>query len=57
MAQRASGQQSGASKAPWLDRAVDIFKRQPGPPPKPATPRVNLNLRLGNSIDQTLLNL
>jgi hypothetical protein len=57
MTQHASRQQSGASKASWLDRAVDIFKRQPDPPPKPATPRVNLNLRLGNSIDQTLLNL
>ena len=25
----------------WLDRAVDIFKRQPGVPPNPATPPVN----------------
>jgi len=41
MAQHASGQQSGASKASWLDRAVDIFRRQTGPPPKPATPHVN----------------
>ena len=41
MAQHASGQQSGASKASWLERAVDTFKRQPGPPPKPATPPVN----------------
>lgn len=41
MAQHASGQQRGASKAYWLDHAVDIFKRQPGPPPKPSPPPVN----------------
>ncbi len=41
MTQHASARQSGASRASWLDRAVDIFKRQPGPPPKPATPAVN----------------
>jgi hypothetical protein len=28
-----------AHHASWLDRAVDILKRQPGPPPKPATRR------------------
>ena len=41
MTQHASARQSGASRASWLDRAVDIFKRQPGPPPKPAIPAVN----------------
>jgi hypothetical protein len=41
MAQHASGQQRAANKASWLDRAVDIFKRQPGPPPKPSPPPVN----------------
>ncbi len=35
MAQQVSGQQTGANKASWLDRAVDILKPQPGPPPKP----------------------
>ncbi len=25
----------------WLERAVDILKRQPGPPPKPAAPQVH----------------
>jgi hypothetical protein len=41
MAQHAAGQQSGSSKGSWLDRAVDTFKRQPGPPPKPAAPPVH----------------
>jgi hypothetical protein len=41
VAQHASGQRSGPSKASWLDRAVDTFKQQPGPPPKPATPPVH----------------
>jgi hypothetical protein len=37
----ASGQQRGASKESWLDRAIDIFKPQPAPPPKPSAPPVN----------------
>lgn len=41
MAHHAAGQQSGSSKGSWLDRAVDTFKRQPGPPPKPAAPQVH----------------
>ncbi len=41
MAQHASGTQGGASKPSWLDRAVDILKPQPGPPPKPSTPPVD----------------
>lgn|SRR2546425_144389 len=41
MAQHASGPQGGASKPSWLDRAVDILKPQPGPPPKPPAPRVD----------------
>jgi len=38
MAQHAPGTQDGASKPSWLDRAADILKPQPGPPPRPATP-------------------
>ena len=41
MAQHPSGPQGGASKPSWLDRAVDILKPQPGPPPKPPAPRVD----------------
>jgi hypothetical protein len=41
MAQHASGQQSGSSKASWLDRAIDIVKPQPGAPPRPAAPSVH----------------
>ncbi len=41
MAQHASGPQGGASKPSWLDRAVDILKPQPGPPPKPPAPPVD----------------
>lgn len=37
----ASGQQRGATKESWLDRTIDVFKPQPGPPPKPPAPRVN----------------
>ncbi len=37
----ASGQQRETSKESLLDRAIDIFKPQPGPPPKPPTPPVN----------------
>jgi hypothetical protein len=36
----ASWQQRGASKESWLDRAIDVFKPQPGPPPKPTAPPV-----------------
>src|SRR5260370_30716382 len=36
-----STQQSGASKESWFDRAIDVFKPQPGPPPKPSAPPVN----------------
>jgi len=36
----ASGEQKGASKESWLDRAIDVFKPQPGPPPKPPAPPV-----------------
>jgi hypothetical protein len=41
MAQHASAQPSAARKASWLDRAVDIFKRQPGSPPKPKAPALD----------------
>ncbi len=37
----ASGQQRGASKESWLDRAIDVFKPQPAPPPKPSAPPVH----------------
>jgi hypothetical protein len=37
----AARQQSGASKGSWLDRAIDIFKPQPEPPPKLPTPPVD----------------
>src|SRR5712664_3059903 len=36
-----SRQQSGASKESWFDRAIDVFKPQPAPPPKPSAPPVN----------------
>ncbi len=52
MAQHASGQPSGSSKESWLDRAVDIVKRQPGPPPKAAAPRVNQGA-WDQSVEQT----
>ncbi len=45
MAQHASGPQGGASKPSWLDRAVDILKPQPGPPPKPPAPPVDQGAR------------
>src|SRR6266851_1985462 len=41
MPDHASSRQSGAHKASWLDRAVDILKPQPGPPPKPHAPPVH----------------
>jgi hypothetical protein len=41
VAQHASGQRSGPSKASWLDRAIDTVKPQPGPPRKPAAPPVH----------------
>ena len=41
MPQRASGQESGASKGPWIDRAIDILKPQPGAPRRPVTPPVH----------------
>jgi hypothetical protein len=41
MTQHASGQQGGASKGSWLDRAIDIVKPQPGAPPRPAAPPVH----------------
>src|SRR5216684_2372517 len=41
MPDHASSRQSGAHKASWLDRAVDILKPQPGPPPKPPAPPVH----------------
>jgi len=37
----ASWQKKGGGKESLLDRAIDVFKPQPGPPPKPAAPRVN----------------
>jgi|SRR5882724_11289678 len=36
-----SRQQSGASKESRLDRAIDVFKPQPAPPPKPPAPTVD----------------
>ena len=41
MADHTSSRQSGAHKASWLDRAADILKPQPGPPPKPHAPPVH----------------
>ena len=41
MTQHASGQQGGASKGSWLDRAIDIVRPQPGAPPRPAAPPVH----------------
>src|SRR5712692_945459 len=52
MADHASWRQSGASKEPWLDRAVDILKPQPGAPPKPAAPPVDQTAWRG-SVEQT----
>ncbi len=52
MADHASWQQSGANKEPWLDRAVDILKPQPGAPPKPAAPPVDQSVWRG-SVEQT----
>jgi len=52
MPDHASWGQSGASKEPWSERAVDIFKRQPGPPPKPAAPPVDQSARR-QSVEQT----
>jgi hypothetical protein len=40
MPDNASGPQRGAKKESWLDRAIDVFKPQPGPPPKPPAPPV-----------------
>src|SRR5216683_8311800 len=52
MAQQVSGQQTGANKASWLDRAVDILKPQPGAPPKPAAPPVDQSA-WQQSVEQT----
>ena len=52
MAQHASGQQGGASKASWLDRLVDIFKRQPVSPPKPKAPALDQSA-WEKSVEQT----
>ena len=41
MTQHASGQQGGASKGSWLDRAIDIVRPQPVAPPRPAAPPVH----------------
>jgi hypothetical protein len=41
MPDNASAQQRGATKESRLDRAIDIFKPQPGPPPKPSAPPVD----------------
>jgi len=41
MPDNASAQQWGASKESRLERVIDIFKPQPGPPPKPPAPPVN----------------
>jgi hypothetical protein len=43
MPDNASAQQRGATRESRLDRAIDIFKPQPGPPPKPSAPPVNQN--------------
>lgn len=48
----ASGQRRGASKESRLDRAIDIFKPQPGPPPKPPAPRVDQSA-WRESVEQT----
>ena len=37
--------------ASWLDRAIDVFKPQPGSPPKPRAPRVDQNA-WNQSVDQ-----
>jgi len=52
MADHASWRQSGASKESWLDRAVDILKPQPGPPPKPHAPPVDQSA-WQQSVEQT----
>jgi hypothetical protein len=52
MAQHASAQPSAARKASWLDRAVDIFKRQPGSPPKPKAPALDQSA-WEKSVEQT----
>jgi hypothetical protein len=51
MADHAS-HQGGASKESLLDRAIDKFKPQPAPPPKPATPRVDQSA-WQQSVEQT----
>ena len=52
MPDHASSRQSGAHKASWLDRAVDILKPQPGAPPKPAAPPVDQSA-WQQSVEQT----
>src|SRR5215472_11306197 len=44
--------QSGASKESLLDRAIDKFKPQPAPPPKPHAPAVDKSA-WEQSVDQT----
>ncbi len=52
MAQHAPGQQGGSSKASWLDRAMDILKPQPTPPPKPAAPSAKGNRAWEESVEE-----
>ncbi len=51
MADHAS-HQSGASKESLLDRAIDKFKPQPAPPPKPHAPSAKGNRAWEDSVEQ-----
>jgi len=44
--------QGGASKESLLDRAIDKFKPQPAPPPKPAAPSAKGNRAWEDSVEQ-----
>jgi hypothetical protein len=52
MPDNASAQQRGATRESRLDRAIDIFKPQPGPPPKPSAPPVDRSA-WRESVEQT----
>jgi hypothetical protein len=52
MPDNASAQQRGATKESGLERVIDIFNPQPGPPPKPAAPYAKGNHAWEESVEQ-----